>query len=88
MRIELGDRVRDKISGLQGIVVGDTKWLYGCRRITVQPEKAKDNKPVEKLNLTLDKTGVLLLNAVPGKGYGDGYGAANGEGVVLGELGG
>jgi hypothetical protein len=45
--IELGDRVKDKISGLSGIAVGITNYLYGCRRISVQPEQAKDGKPAE-----------------------------------------
>ena len=47
MSVQLGDRVKDKISGLKGIVIGVTEWLYGCRRITVQPEEAKDGKPAD-----------------------------------------
>ncbi len=43
----LGDRVKDRISGLKGIVIGRTQWLFGCERITVQPETEKDNKPAE-----------------------------------------
>ena len=46
-QVELGDRVKDKISGLKGIAIGVTNWLYGCRRITVQPEVATDGKPAE-----------------------------------------
>lgn len=45
--ITLGDRVKDKISGLKGIAIGATNWLYGCRRITVQPEDSKDGKPCD-----------------------------------------
>ena len=46
--IELGDRVKDAISGLTGIATGVTDWLYGCRRIGVQPEKlGKDGKTQE-----------------------------------------
>lgn len=36
--VELGDRVKDKISGLKGIAVGISNYLYGCRRISIQPE--------------------------------------------------
>jgi hypothetical protein len=25
--------------------MGITDWLYGCRRVSVQPEGAKDNRP-------------------------------------------
>ena len=35
-RIEPGDLVKDKISGLEGIVTGITIYLYGCRRLIVQ----------------------------------------------------
>jgi hypothetical protein len=35
--IRLGDRVRDRISGFEGIVIGITDWLYQCRRPIVQP---------------------------------------------------
>lgn len=39
MLVVLGDRVKDKVTGLSGIAVARTEWLYGCIRITVQPEK-------------------------------------------------
>lgn len=45
--IELGDRVKDPITGLAGIVTSITIWLHGCIRIGVQPENLKDGKPVE-----------------------------------------
>ena len=45
--IELGDRVEDRITKMKGIVVATTKWLYGCDRVSIQPEKSKDGKPAE-----------------------------------------
>ncbi len=45
--IELGDLVRDRISGYEGIVIGITDWLYGCRRPMVQATALKDGKPVD-----------------------------------------
>lgn len=45
--IELGDRVKDPITGYQGIVIVVATWLHGCIRIGVQAEKMKDGKPVE-----------------------------------------
>ncbi|KKK47803.1 hypothetical protein LCGC14_3151530, partial [marine sediment metagenome] len=35
--VELGDKVRDPITGFKGTAVAFTQWLFGCRRITVQP---------------------------------------------------
>ncbi len=46
--IQLGDKVRDSITGYSGIVVAITEWLYGCRRIGVQAQELKDGKPVEE----------------------------------------
>lgn len=37
--INLGDRVRDKITGYEGVVIGITDWIFGCRRPIVQGEK-------------------------------------------------
>ena len=37
-KINLGDKVKDTVTGFTGIAVGRTIWLYGCERITVQPE--------------------------------------------------
>lgn len=45
--IRLGAKVRDKVTGLTGIVVCRSEWLHGCVRIVVQPQELKDGKPVE-----------------------------------------
>lgn len=51
--INLGDKVKDRITGFTGIVVARTEWLYGCVRCTVQPQETKDGKPVD--NQTIDE---------------------------------
>ncbi len=48
MRINMGDEVRDAITGIVGIVTGRTEWLNGCIRWCVQPKETKDGKPVEE----------------------------------------
>lgn len=48
--IQLGTKVRDLITGVSGIAVGRTEWLYGCTRIAVESaELTKDGKPSEAL---------------------------------------
>lgn len=37
MKIDLGDLVRDRVTGFEGVVVAITFWLNGCVRITIQP---------------------------------------------------
>jgi hypothetical protein len=46
-RVNLGDKVRDRISGVVGVVIARTEWLYGCVRCTVQPQEMKDGKPID-----------------------------------------
>lgn len=36
--VQLGDRVKDPISGFSGIAHAITTWLNGCIRVAVQPE--------------------------------------------------
>lgn len=44
--IELGMRVRDRWTGLEGIAEAWDEWLYGGgRRIRVQPTGTKDGEP-------------------------------------------
>lgn len=48
--INLGDEARDTITGFAGVVIGDTKWLHGCRRLTLQPRELKDGKPIDPIS--------------------------------------
>lgn len=47
MAIELGQRVRDKVTGFEGIATGRTVYLAGCVRVVVQPLTLKDGLPQE-----------------------------------------
>lgn len=42
--INLGDKVKDKVTGFAGIAIARTEWLNGCIRVTVQPDKLTDGK--------------------------------------------
>lgn len=43
--IQLGDKVKCKVTGFTGIAIGKTEWLNGCIRWTVQPHGTdKDGK--------------------------------------------
>jgi hypothetical protein len=58
-KIELGSKVKDRISGFVGIVYARTEWMYGCRRYTVQPQELKDGRPVESVAFDEDQLEVL-----------------------------
>lgn len=84
-KIKLGDVVRDSISGMEGVVIADTMWLNGCRRLQVQPRELKDGKPVEGQSFDEEQlelvTGSVLASkgrerqAQPARAYTGGPGA-------------
>jgi hypothetical protein len=41
-KINLGDEVKHKYSGVKGIAVSRTTYLSGCDRISIQPKVKKD----------------------------------------------
>jgi len=47
MKINLGDKVRDTVTGFTGIATGRTNWLQGCTRVGVQTQELHDGKPIE-----------------------------------------
>lgn len=67
MRINVGDRARDRITKLEGIVISRTEWLFGCVRLGIQPEGCKDGKPLDAW--TFDEAQCELMTAGAVKGY-------------------
>lgn len=68
--VQLGDRVKDQISVLGGIVVGITNFLHGSRRIAIQPETTKDGCPAptfvaDEAALKIVKKAVIKPFAAP-----------------------
>lgn len=57
--IELGDLARCRLTGLVGVAVGQTSWLNGCSRITLQPRELVKGKPADYV--TLDETDMLVV---------------------------
>jgi len=47
VEVKLGDRVRDKITGFEGVAVARTQYLNGCARIAVQSTVLKEGKPLD-----------------------------------------
>lgn len=64
MKIQLGDKLKDTISGIEGIAVGRTVWIHGCERITIQPV-AKDNVVPDPI--TFDEPQLEIIERKKGK---------------------
>ncbi len=58
--IELGDEVRCKVTGLQGIVTSIATCLYGCDRLTVQPPMIKKSDKIPD-SMWIDLPAVKLI---------------------------
>lgn len=67
--VQLGDRVRDMVTKFEGIAIGVTTWLNGCRRITIQPEtldkegKIRDAQTFDEPQLEVTKPGKVQVNS-------------------------
>jgi hypothetical protein len=60
---KLGDRVRDEISGFEGIVTGRAEYLYGCVQVLVNPAEVKDGSPIAGTWLDEDRTVPVVKEA-------------------------
>lgn len=60
-RHNLGDRVKDRISGLTGIVTSRSEHLFGCARYWVEPQELKDGKRVD--GCWLDEDAIEVVEA-------------------------
>jgi hypothetical protein len=49
---------------VKGIVIGVHEWLYGCQRVTIQPEEAKDGKPAESFCIDEPQCTLLVAKAM------------------------
>lgn len=47
MEIKLGDTVKDRLTGLEGVVYGISYWLNSNTTIGIVPNYHKDGKPAE-----------------------------------------
>ncbi len=47
-KIKLGDKIRDKITGFEGVAIAYAEWMNGCNRWASQPTELSDKgKPRE-----------------------------------------
>lgn len=67
MAIKLGDKVRDKITGLQGVAIARHDYLHGCTRWSLQPVELKDGKPVDCSTFDDPQLEVVEAGNVPAK---------------------
>lgn len=63
--INLGDKVKDSVTGFIGIAIGQTKWITGCDRIIVQPQGVnKEGKTFDTQSFDIDSLVVVTAKKV------------------------
>jgi hypothetical protein len=71
--IALGSKAKDVVSGLEGIVVAEYKFLHGCTRYAIQPPVDSEGKMPDILTFDEPQIKVLrkptkeLLDSIAGK---------------------
>ena len=64
-----GDRVKDRITTLSGVVVSRAEHLFGCNRYWVQPQGLKDGKQIEGMWIDEDSLELVKAGAIQAQRY-------------------
>ena len=64
MKTNLGDKVKDTVTGFTGIVIGRTTFLHGCVRCGVQSDKLKDGRPSDAVWIDEPQLEIVKSKAV------------------------
>ncbi|MDF1606984.1 hypothetical protein PZ897_02210 [Hoeflea sp. YIM 152468] len=60
----LGDKVRDRITGFEGIATTHAAHLTGCDRFWVTPPVGEDGKPVDGMWVDIDMLEITQPSAI------------------------
>ena len=63
--VELGDKVKDEITGFEGIAVAKTYYLHGCIQITVCPKVNDKGEVPESLAFDEPQLKVIYKKKAP-----------------------
>ena len=69
--IMLGSKVRDKLTGFDGIASGRTNWLSGNTTVTIEPTKLHDGKPIQAHNFDSARVELVEEQKPPMSKQGD-----------------
>jgi hypothetical protein len=63
--IDLGDEVKDRITGFSGIVTAIEIYRTGVTRANVQPQELRDGKPIEPHDFDFEDLTILTKYKIP-----------------------
>lgn len=59
-KFSTGNVVRHILTGAEGTIIAQTRWLNGCHRYGIQPKGLKDGLPLEAI--TIDEQELVLID--------------------------
>jgi hypothetical protein len=62
--MNLGDKLRDRVTGFEGIAVARTEWLNGCVRFAIQPHQLHEGKVIDATYFDAEQLEVVEAKAV------------------------
>ena len=62
--ITLGEYAKDEISGIKGIIVAKSFWLFGCKRIVLQQKYDKKKAPEVPEQMHYDVEQIKLIDCL------------------------
>lgn len=65
--IECGDKAKDLVTGLEGIVLAIADWQHGCSRIHLGPQSLQDGKPADVVSFDEARIELIERGVVPAK---------------------
>lgn len=64
--IKIGDVAKDELTGFEGLVIGRSRYLSNCDRLTLQPRSLdKDGKPQATNSFDITHCALVQAGAVP-----------------------
>jgi hypothetical protein len=62
----LGSKVRDTLSGFEGIVTGTAQYLHSAEQVLIQPTGLKDCHPISPVWFNVNRIEVIVHESKPG----------------------
>jgi len=59
---EIGDLVKDKITGFTGILIEKTKWFNNCMRIGIEPNKLINGNIIDTKHFDMQQIEIIKIN--------------------------
>jgi hypothetical protein len=68
-RFRLGDKLKDRINGFNGVCTSRAQHLFGCARYWIEPQELKEGKPVDGRWYDEDSLEIVAAQVITARKY-------------------